>query len=483
MRWPAFLGLFFLAGCLLLTVTGPGCMGPPATSFLCTPGTTTGCGAGKACLDGTPPSCAPACDTDADCGAGERCVPAAAGAAVHACQLGCGGSCGTGGTGGELPFDAGIGFGGGGGVSSGLGGGGPIAGDAWPQRGHDAAHTSRSSAVPSHAPALVWQHDVANVAGGLELVVDAQGNLYAHDAQRVIALDAAGQLRWEAPGQGVAGVAVAADGSVIWTERDASVHGATADGAPTFTTMLAGAGSPLDVSAPTLGPDGTIYVTVLSAPQDGLLLEAVDPAGTLLWSQALQGASNAAGQPSVHGNLLAVMLATTKAGTLVATTPDGAALWSQGLPEPPTFRGAPGMVADGSILAPITSAVAAFDAGGAPLYTSQLNSLIAPGLPLDAALRFYVASLVGVQQRDALGHPLWTMPSSVLPDGTLSVSAAPALAGDGVLVVLDQAGMLRGLFGGEEVWNIAAAKLGGSVIIGPDATIYATAGATIFAFR
>jgi outer membrane protein assembly factor BamB len=82
---------------------------------------------------------------------------------------------------------------------------------------------------------------------------------------------------------------------------------------------------------------------------------------------------------------------------------------------------------------------------------------------------------------DQAGNLLWNTWSTIpIGDSTL----APALTADGILVTHDEHGIFHGFHDGKLVWNAAAG--GGptsSVIIGPDATIYAAGGATVFALR
>ncbi len=482
--------MLFLGGCLI-PVNGPGCMEGPNAGFFCTLETSQGCAINEICAaDDNGPTCKIRCDVASDCPAHlAECTPAAPGSSINVCRpsaCASAGGCGGADAGDDWLFDAGPDD-----TGPPLGDGGPIDGDAWPQYGHDAKHTGRSSAVPSHAPTLLWSCDLPGSMGWTEVVVDAHSNSYVSDFQQVYAVDPGGKLRWQA-GHEVRGALVEPSGEVIWTEKGGVVHGANADGTTIFDLKIAGASpqdSGIEVSRPTLGADGVVYVTTSNASSHEAALHAIDPAGLLLWSQVLSVDNHQAGQPAQDddGSLaIALFPGIGASGTqIVKTTLTGAVVWSRPIPEAGVKPAVPTFGPGGSLRIAIGARLFGFTATGDTLFTSKFSTLGALLTPIDAPGNTHVAQLAGVSWIDSTGQ---LFESTFSEEGSaldIDTNAAPALAADGVLVVRRAEGPLHGLYRGKAVWSAAAGAAGGSlsVIIGPDATMYAAVGPRLFALR
>lgn len=469
----------------------------PAFNFTCTVGTSQGCAADEVCVDEGAPRCTRMCSSQVACAAGEACTPTAPDSLVQICRpidcdagLGCGGA-----DAGDDPPIFGTGSGGSPGFGGSFGTGGPIAGDAWPQYGHDAKHTGRSSAVPSHAPALLWQCDLPGSAGFADLVIDAQKNLYAWDDQQVYAIDPVGKLRWTAgagvASAGVVGVAVASSGDLVWTEKGGNLHGARADGTGTFDLKLQGPSS-VEISRPTLGLSGIVYVTTRDVASGIAALHAVDPAGVLLWSFNVSKDHHRPGQPAQDDDgSLAITLAPDldAVGTsIVKLSSAGFKLWSRPLPALESLPGAATFGPGGSIRASENSRILGFSGAGDALFDAPFASTMASLTPIDDLGNTYSAHLGGVDAVDPAGSYLWKPPSPTDVEVPVGIYAAPALSADDVLVVRLAKGtsFLQGIYRGKTAWShegIKGTTTGVSVIIGPDATIYAASGAHVVALR
>jgi hypothetical protein len=138
----------------------------------------------------------------------------------------------------------------------------------------------------------------------------------------------------------------------------------------------------------------------------------------------------------------------------------------------------------GSIRVAVGADLLGFTGTGDSLFTTSFQGMIAHLTPIDMEGNTHVANVWGVGIATPAGQIVWSTQDNGYPSLYVIIDVAPALAADGVLVVRDEEGPLRGFYNGKAVWSaVTGVGPGVSVIIGPDATIYAAAGATLYALR
>lgn len=156
--------------------------------------------------------------------------------------------------------------------------GGPAlaAQNGWVAERGNAYGTLRASATPT-SPVVAWEFaDDAGIAGGPAVAPD--GAVYVTNTAGVLhALGPDGQQRWSAAVEGdpVGSPAVAPDGTVYVADRGGGLSAFSTGGELRW--RFQSTYRPEATSGPVVGPDGTIFYTLV----DGV--QAVSPAGTGLW--------------------------------------------------------------------------------------------------------------------------------------------------------------------------------------------------------
>ncbi len=273
----------------------------------------------------------------------------------------------------------------------------------------NAQRTGQSPVDTSLVPGLLqWQNTSASFNPGLVTspsttnqpqalyVGDADGNLYAFNPD--------GTLHWKTsltPGFFVEARAVAADGTV-YVMSGGAVYAVASNGAPKWSFPVCGgnflenglvvaprgtiyaadcgglyalspegkltwkltiSNSCDEISQPTLGLDGTIYVEILS-PSSFLI--AVSPSGNLLWKSSTLNNGEGVEYPNwpVIGPSGAIYLA--NAGTLYALNSAGSLRWTLA----GVGSGGPAIDPKGVIYATTGGSISAIDPNGAIIWTS-----------------------------------------------------------------------------------------------------------------
>jgi peptide/nickel transport system permease protein len=154
----------------------------------------------------------------------------------------------------------------------------PIAGGhLWGSGRRDAGWTRDGSWPAGAAPASIRLYDYGAPIAGAP-VIDAEGGIYlATRTRRLYALDAAAEPRWDValPGAPVGGPALGIDGSIYVVDSGAGLTAYGPDGEPRWEFRATARREA--TSGPVVGPDGTIYFTMIDRVQ------AVGPDGTERW--------------------------------------------------------------------------------------------------------------------------------------------------------------------------------------------------------
>lgn len=209
---------------------------------------------------------------------------------------------------------------------------------AWPSAWHDAQHTSRSSAVGPEVPVKQRVLPLPSSAVG------PGGILYGEDDEgRPTAVDPSdGSTKWRLPDSlgGFSSVpGVLDNGASIFTSVDKGlksrsyVFAVDDSGHELWRTWLGAGlvdldGDQVNVSSPTVGADGTIYVSasLFDAKTPTSTVYALDPStGEIKWTHSVAAASFRAPVLSTGGTIYAP---DDRGHTLVALNQDGSKRWS-----------------------------------------------------------------------------------------------------------------------------------------------------------
>lgn len=210
-----------------------------------------------------------------------------------------------------------------------------IAYGVWPMVGHDAAHSSAGSYPGPRKPELLWLFAPKTEAVTAP-VVGQDGTVYVLTLRRgfgrpvrasagaVYALGPDGKIKWTVRAQRRTGernpeftsAALGPDGTVYLTSSDGRIGSFTKGGRRKWNVALGAAG----LSPPTVGPDGTTFVSA-----DGTLY-AVSPSGARRW--AFEGADST--RPPLPSRARALGVTWDSAGTLPAVGPDAAVYFASG---------------------------------------------------------------------------------------------------------------------------------------------------------
>jgi outer membrane protein assembly factor BamB len=205
----------------------------------------------------------------------------------------------------------------------------------WPQFGHDAQHTGRSSHPGPRTPYVKWR---APWWSGVfsSPVVGSDGTVYVAADGQLVAVDPSGNERWRTEtGSCVGSPAVAKTlrGEVVYatgtddTGARAVLYAVRSDTGtviwrfPKAGDTQADSSQPLPFSA-TVGPDGTVYFGVAAPDGTSGVLYAVTPDGDPSWQFPTE---------SIHGSVPAVAADGTVyvgAGRTLYAVRDGSQEWS-----------------------------------------------------------------------------------------------------------------------------------------------------------
>jgi outer membrane protein assembly factor BamB len=265
-------------------------------------------------------------------------------------------------------------------------------GSPWPIAHRCSARGGNTLAVgPGSSPTAAWQ--VTTDAGwGGDLVVAADGTIYAYNGEGdIVAFAADGGTKWTAPFLSATWpvyFAIGADGTLYaW---DGVLAAFRPDGTSLWSTSVTASTANF---GPAVGPDGTIYVAGIddvNPSTDTLVgtLMAVGPQGAVLWKQSY-GYAEPFSFPAVGADGTVYLVVATMTGTMLyAFTPGGSVAWTApltgtagGVSDGPVVVGD-----DGTVYASCSEGVCSFTPGGAPLSTfgggGALQIVLAPEVGL-----------------------------------------------------------------------------------------------------
>jgi RHS repeat-associated protein len=254
-------------------------------------------------------------------------------------------------------------------------------GPVWPVFHHDPQHTGRSPFVGAQVPALQWSYTAQGLAPvASSAIIGNDGTIYFGSGSLTLhggylnALSAAGKLLWAfAASDAVSPPAIGSDGTIYFGSGD-KLYALTSSGEFKWSFTADGF---ID-TAPTLAPDGTIYVgtnpgtlyavtsngsfkwsfhqpgNFASTPavgSDGTVyigsnfsfVHALTASGTLKWSFRTLGSVSAS--PAIGSD--GTIYVGSWGGILYALTPSGALRWSARADGP--FESSPAIGSDGTI--------------------------------------------------------------------------------------------------------------------------------------
>jgi hypothetical protein len=280
-------------------------------------------------------------------------------------------------------------------------GGGLQSGSPWPMYGACPSLRGRSMAKGPSTPSAKWFYATeAPVTGQPSIAAD--GTVYFSDHNgKLYAVGSDGSLRWSFSGAGerfVGTPAIAADGTII--VQGSKLYAVSPNGtlAWTFTVPTYATG---DMMSPSIGTDGTIYVTngnqlfavrssgaeawsmsantrmpvigsngTVYAMGSGGTLQALGPGGQVKWTFGSSGSQMSVAD---NGSVLFTMPTpgASNADSLTAVRPDGTPSWSLDLGYAWAFE--PATAADGTIYVDTGSGLAAVNPDGTKRWVAQLT--------------------------------------------------------------------------------------------------------------
>ena len=266
---------------------------------------------------------------------------------------------------------------------------------------------------------------------------------------------------------------LAADGTVYCTSLDGGLVSLNPSG---MTNWVFKSGVQV-LSSTALGVDGTIYVLGISNRVNQLY--AIRPDGTVRWTflkSSLPTFLFASAQfPSPTIGPDGTIFCTFTDKRLYAVRLDGVSLWSYQLND--NSYGAPSVGQDGTVyIGTDSSTLYAITSQGAQKWQFHTAGIIetCPVLGPDGTL--YVGCLDGnLYAVSPSGVRLWTFPAG-------SLSASPAIAGDGTIYVSSLTMISAVSHSGTILWNRSLGMGFSSPAIGTDGTVYVGIGQRLYAF-
>jgi outer membrane protein assembly factor BamB len=359
----------------------------------------------------------------------------------------------------------------------------------WLQFQHDAQHSGRSNAYGPETATTKWEKKLDGAINGAP-VIGADGTIYVGTYSGTLyAINADGSMRWTLPmgGQVLHSPAVGADGTIYCSCQDGNLYAVTTEGVVKWKRSIQEYGAVVSNirSAPTLAPDGTIYLS--STYQIGTSvkgkLHAVAPDGSVRWTFPLENVS--AAPALARDGTIYVGTVDNEQPQLYAIQPDGSLKWS--VPVSAKLSASPVITPEGRIVACSGDGIVeAFGADGSSSWRFDVSAEVGftPALAADGTL--YVSTL---------SSDVSSKLNAVRPDGTRlwsysyldkeqvwfasSISSSPAVDGGGVvyfgtdmtkLIALTPDHAEKWLWVGESLpgWNSRLT----TPVIGPGGTLY-----------
>jgi outer membrane protein assembly factor BamB len=359
---------------------------------------------------------------------------------------------------------------------------GPIVGTPpWPMYQADAQHTGRSPAEGPESPSLKWIFRAGLLANSPAIGPDGRvyfgsldGNLYA--------LGRGGDELWRAPVGQISGVPAISDAGTVYVGVAAPVeamfYGFRRDGDKSWEFQVE---SHVVEGAPSLGPDGAIYLAASDPLTARGAVVALDPEGREKWHYDLPSRSPFSPALARDGTVYVG----AQNGRLYAFSPEGSLKWEASLG---AVTSSPSVAADSTIYLGAGSSYQALNpADGGKIWAFSPVDGEADSTPsLGKGGRVYVTSnsneLYAIKVD---GTTAWVFSAEAEGEREVHFSSPITIDGAGILYAGTREGELFSVnLDGSLRWRFALPE-GGVVLVGPaigrDGTLYVGAGSNLYA--
>jgi len=337
---------------------------------------------------------------------------------------------------------------------------------AWPMFQHDSRHTGQSPYVGPQTNHVKWTFDLVGSCGGI--AIGSGGTVYAHGFPKLFAVNPDGTQQWAIEEIVKTTPAIAADGTLYCDCGIDRFRALYPDGSGKW-LLTPDPGIGPGGTAPTIGPDGTVYVG-----SSGLF--AINPDGTGKWCVNITGdpfeGPYLASSPGVAPD--GTVYAGCTDSNVYAVRPDGTVKWTFRTSGPVQFGTGATIAPDGTLYIGSDDAMYAINPDGTEKWSfsgavyggARSCSAIAP----DGTVYFggyngtlYAFNPNGVLKWDFdLDGPLESGPAS-----------SPVLGADGTVYVGAYHNIVALTPGGAEKWRYDFGTwVTGSAAIAEDGTLY-----------
>lgn len=351
----------------------------------------------------------------------------------------------------------------------------------WAMEGHDARHTGRSAySLATNPGALKWSFQVM---GGIDInpVIGYDGTIYfACQGSLLHAVDMNGTVKWidilyrYSSWSNILSATIGLDGTLFYATYDGVLLRYDSTGNASIILDLAqksGPGLPsTSVSAPTIGPDGTLYLLATVAANvsgcwtyTGKLL-ALDPDGKIKWEYQPDDAPDSPHAPAVDGSGVVYFIGGSN--ITYAVGPGGVLKWRCAMEG--WYGGSPSLADDGTIYsASDHGCLHAFAPDGTLrwIYNGS-TAATGPAIGPDGTV-FFGATNGSLLALTPEGNLKWRYITSREVAGSPVVDSDGSVCfncWDGRVYLLNPNGTLK--------WNYFSGGGGGTPAIGSDGTIY-----------
>lgn len=232
-----------------------------------------------------------------------------------------------------------------------------VAVGGWPKAFHDARNTGRSPAMGPNSPILRWRTQLSTAYIMSAPTVGSGGDIYVPTAEagdgfgrlfKLAGSDGAPVWNFAVPNGGLGNKGIAclsASGQVVFGSDDGNAYALGEDGAQVWSNHV---GDGPSANHPTIGPDGTRYITHTAHFGLNGSLTALTAAGDLKWSIPLQQFPSLCPAIGQDGTIYVSAADYGSDGMLYALNPDGSVRWASSVAPHP--YASPRVREDGSIV-------------------------------------------------------------------------------------------------------------------------------------